>query len=270
MVPDWWQWWSCRGAVLGDDPKPCMVVAGAAGESKLSLPCLPKPLPFHLGQKKKEEMCQGLLQFGGSGVIWFIISEKFQSHRAALQTQRCYTPSKTHTGLSCPSSHLNTQKTHARRVTQTLISPTRAGNYKNYEVSFPLQIPHASLCVNALKPLYSPFSHGKKKKNRRPPHGLRVLRTGCVLAESRTPQWELGLQESTHTCWEQPCLAEGCMRIRVFLGMTYRVTNSPNCMSGLKTGWVFLRSYILNDITPSTAVNFSAVHVGYKSGQRCR
>lgn len=24
--------------------------------------------------------------------------------------------------------------------------------------------------------------------------------------------------------------------IRVFLGMTYRVTNSPNCMSGLKTG----------------------------------
>lgn len=84
-------------------------------------------------------------------------------------------------------------------------------------------------------PLFSFFSW-KKKKNRRPPHGLRVLRTGCVLAESRTPQWELGLQESTHTCWEQPCLAEGCMRIRVFLRMTYRVTNSPNCMSGLKTG----------------------------------
>lgn len=126
----------------------------------------PQAFTLSFRSKKKEEMCQGLLQFEGSGVIWFIISEKFRSHRAALQTQRCYTPSKTHTGLSCPSSHLNTQKTHARRVTQTLISPTRAGNYKNYEVSFPLQIPHASLCVNALKPLNSPFSHGKKKKKK--------------------------------------------------------------------------------------------------------
>lgn len=36
---------------------------------------------------------------------------------------------------------------------------------------------------------------------------------------------------------------------RVFLKMTYHVTNSPNCMSGLKTDSVFLRSFILNNVT---------------------
>lgn len=175
-------WRGCAAAVWGADASPCMVVAG-------DLFTLTVDLTPSFGPKQRSKH-KGLLQFGGSGVVWFVllVREPWTGCKAKGLLSRggavpCLQPSSTGSVCSVPEKFSSCP--HRRRKEAKLGCQSSAGisisaqgapatpwshlnafeeRAANSELCSlpptPPQIPHAPPCVSILQifpwPLLSP------------------------------------------------------------------------------------------------------------------